>query len=679
MKGYLLIIVTLIIIVSALITLSVFFQESLQMEMAEMFNKQQLLLSKSISDHIKAHFSFIKEGVLHISEVLSKKDLRNRDSIDGLIKDVLEKKKTLKTSFGIIDSTGRVIFSEVTEGFLKPVIPEILAKAEKMESRGTTTVETLSDVYVISPVYNQNKFNGIVFLSRRIEDIAGHFVGNIQSGTRGYAWMMNKNGTLLYHPIQPEMVGGNVYKADEACFKCHVSFDLEKRIIEGKAGNYGKYIAPSGEDKIIAFSSANIDTLSWIIAVSAPYSEVTLATKQSMELYSYLIIAIFVTTTLVSALLIVFNKRRITAEESAKRKEELEKYAVELETKVKRRTAELANEKEKLDTIVSAIGGGLILIDRQGKILWSNKKINEMAGREVTGLSCEDLCADCSVIFDTYAKDMNTTIMPDLFGQKRKYFQITNAPVKRPDGEVAGYIRLIQDITEMKNMEEQIIHSERLASLGRLSAGIAHEIGNPLTSIFSFVQILKEAEEDEFKKENLETIYYHINRISDILKQLSGFIKMPTGESKECLINEIIEHSVNIIHFDKKAKGISIIKDLSPSLCNTTCVCEDKQLSQVFINLALNAVDSMPKGGTLTIRSFAKDDNMVIQFEDTGVGIHKDDVPKIFDPFYTNKEKGTGLGLAVSYSIIKKMNGSITVESEVGKGTTFTVTLPLKT
>jgi len=243
---------------------------------------------------------------------------------------------------------------------------------------------------------------------------------------------------------------------------------------------------------------------------------------------------------------------------------------------------------------------------------------------------------------------------------------------------VYGYIWLIQDVTEMKKIEEHIGQSEKLASLGRLAAGIAHEIGNPLTSIFSFVQILKESEEDQFKRESLEIVHFHINRITDILKQLSGFTSMPKGEIKECHINEIIEASIDIIYFDKKAKGISIVRDLSADLSNYPCVCDSNQLSQVFVNLTLNAIDSMPNSGKLTVKSMQHNGNIIVQFEDTGFGIQKEELQKIFDPFYTTKEKGTGLGLAVSYDIIKKMNGTITVESEVGKGSIFTVTIPCK-
>jgi signal transduction histidine kinase len=672
MKGYLLIIGTLIVIISALITLSMFFQESLQMEMAEQFSKQQLLLSQTIADNITTYLSFLKQDVLHLASMLSKLDMPEK------IYDELQKKVIIKNDIGILDSKGNVVFFKGNKNSLNQAVPDILEQSKTMAPGFTTIMKRASIAYAISPIYRQDRFSGVALLSVSINDIANHFVSAIKTGTRGYAWIMDKEGDLLYHPSQQGMVGRNLYKTDTTCFNCHQSFNLEKTIIEGKAKDFGRYIAPTGEDKIIAFSTANIDNISWIVAASAPYSEVTYATKSSMRLYSYLILSIFTTTTIISIWLIIFNKKRITADEMAKRKEELEKYAVELEAKVKRRTAELSSEKEKLDTIVSAIGGGLILIDEHGKILWANQIIKDMAGMDVTGKACEDICPDCYISGEYNRAGINTIIVSNLFGKKDKYFQITTAPVKGEDGGIHGYIRLIQDVTEMKKMEEQIGHSEKLASLGRLAAGIAHEIGNPLTSIFSFVQILKEAEEDEFKRESLETIYFHINRISDILKQLSVFTKMPRGEIKECHINEIIETSVNIIHFDKKSKGIAIIKELSSELLNYTCICDSNQLSQVFVNLTLNAIDSMSDGGTLTVRSMPQNGNIIIQFEDTGFGIPKEDLSKIFDPFYTTKEKGTGLGLAVSYDIIKKMNGSITVESEVGNGTVFTVTIPCK-
>lgn len=356
--------------------------------------------------------------------------------------------------------------------------------------------------------------------------------------------MMDEKGNLLYHPTQPDMVGRNLYKTDSSCFKCHKTFDAEKKIIEGKGDYYGRYVAPTGEDKILAFSTAAAGESKWIVAVSAPYSEVTLSIKRSMKLYSWIIILIFVIASGVSALLIVQYRKREKAEERAKHEKELE-----------------------------------------------------------------------------------------------------------------------------------MMHSEKLAAMERLTSGITSEIGNPLTSVFSFIRVLMDMEEDEFKKETLETIFFHMNRISDIMKQLSGFSKMMPLELKPCRINNVIENSLSLIQYDKRIQGITIVKDLAPNVPMLTT--DANRLSQVIVNIVLNAADAMPAGGTLTIRSKTENNNIVVAFEDTGVGIGREALSRIFEPFYTTKENGTGLGLAVSHSIIENLKGSLTAKSEVNKGSTFVLSLPV--
>lgn len=669
MKGYLLLITPLLLVTAILISLNIFFQQSLQMEIAEDFNAQQLILAQTISNDIKEYLVYMKEEAISLSRIASKMDIQSKQDFEWLKFDVIGIKGLVKPDIGILRDDGKVIFYDGDRDILNQISKQLADKAKSTPFGSSALIETPEIIYFVSPINNSGR---IIFLSINSLVMANYFLSSIQSNRKGNTWILTENGTLLYHPTQPGMAGRNIYSTDNTCFQCHRSFDYEKVVIEGKANSKGKGIDPSEDERIIAYSKVDLDDISWTIFLSANYSDVLHITEKSMKLYSYLILTILLTTIFVSTALFIFNKKRLVAKELEMRQENMNRYAKDLEEQVNEKTSAIVREREKLSTILNAIGGGIILIDKQGMILWANEMIKEIFKTEVAGKYCEELWADCD-ISSTYAKDnIETTIMSL---KNEKFLQMLTAPVKNEHGQVYRYIRLIQDITEMKRMEEQIINSEKLASIGRLATCIAHEIGNPLTSIFSYIQILRELEDDKFKKESIETIYFHIKRISEILKQLSGFSKMPAVELQACQVNEVIENSTRLIQYDKQAQGIVIVKELSDSLPDITV--DLNQLSQVFINLILNAVDAMPDGGRLLLKSYVEDNNIVIEFNDTGIGIPKKNLFIIFDPFYTTKEKGTGLGLSVSYNIIKKMKGTLTVDSEPGKGSVFKITLPL--
>lgn len=258
-------------------------------------------------------------------------------------------------------------------------------------------------------------------------------------------------------------------------------------------------------------------------------------------------------------------------------------------------------------------------------------------------------------------------------GWKKGIFQIHITPLEIKTG---GYqfIGLIQDVTELKRLEEQMIHSEKLSALARISAGLAHEIGNPLTSISSYVQLLREMDLGEFANESLETISRHISRIAEIVRNISSFSKPAKGIAGPVNIKDVLDSTIALLRFDKRMKNIDIhvnIPELPPAHA------DQNQLAQVFTNLIFNAVDAMPDGGVLTISARRVNGSVEISFKDTGVGIPEEYLNKVFDPFFTTKDKGTGLGLSVSFSIVKSFGGDIIVESKPGEGSTFTVRLPV--
>ncbi len=238
--------------------------------------------------------------------------------------------------------------------------------------------------------------------------------------------------------------------------------------------------------------------------------------------------------------------------------------------------------------------------------------------------------------------------------------------------------RVQQRTEELRKAQFQILHQEKMASLGLMAAGIAHEIGNPLTSISSLIQLLKRRAKDEETRNSLNTILEHINRISNIVRELVDFSRPRSEVQQPTDVNQVIRSAVGIVRFDKRAKRITLNVHLDENLPPITLVPD--QLQQVVLNILMNALDAMEsKGDTLTVRSYLRNQQVHIEIEDTGTGIPQEQLSRIFEPFFTTKPvgKGTGLGLTVSYGIIQKFGGDILVESEPGKSTRFIITLPV--
>jgi signal transduction histidine kinase len=231
---------------------------------------------------------------------------------------------------------------------------------------------------------------------------------------------------------------------------------------------------------------------------------------------------------------------------------------------------------------------------------------------------------------------------------------------------------------ELQGAQAQIMHQEKMASLGLMAAGIAHEIGNPLTSISSMAQIIKRKNTDDKTLEYVSNILKNIDRISRIVRELVDFSKPTTHKAAPSDINEIITSAVGIIKYDRRSKNIRYALDLDIKLPKVTVVAD--HLMQVFLNILINAVDaSEGVGEEITVSSHSENNNIVIVFKDEGCGIPQESLNRIFEPFYTTKDvgKGTGLGLTVSYGLIKKFKGEITVSSILNKGSVFTIRLPI--
>lgn len=262
------------------------------------------------------------------------------------------------------------------------------------------------------------------------------------------------------------------------------------------------------------------------------------------------------------------------------------------------------------------------------------------------------------------------------------YTQLLISPIIDKDNNVTGYFGIHRDLTEKRSFERQLIHSQKMESIGTLAAGIAHEVGNPLASISALVQVAQRSTKEPLVIEKLSLVKNQITRISKIIRDLVDFSRPSNYELKFTDINKVLIEAIEITKVGTKAKDISFESELNETLPNLPLIAD--QIQQVFLNILLNAVDAISEkknknNEKIKIKSFANNDHVIITFTDSGPGISDENLTKIFEPFFTTKKegKGTGLGLWVSYGIVKSFQGEIKVSSKLGEGTTFTIKLPI--
>ena len=264
------------------------------------------------------------------------------------------------------------------------------------------------------------------------------------------------------------------------------------------------------------------------------------------------------------------------------------------------------------------------------------------------------------------------------------YTYLLISPILDNNGKVTSYFGIHRDITEKKMLEKQLIHTQKMESMGTLAAGVAHEVGNPLASISALVQVVIRSTSDDFAKEKLSLVRNQISRISKIIRDLVDFSRPSTYKLQLTDINKQLVEAVDIIEVGTKNKNIEFKIELDENIPKLYLVAD--QIQQVFINILLNAVDSilddknLSKPKQIWVRSSINENMVNIELEDTGHGIPEENIEKIFEPFYTTKEegRGTGLGLWVSYGILKSLQGDLMVDSVNGKGTKFTIKLPIQ-
>jgi len=368
-------------------------------------------------------------------------------------------------------------------------------------------------------------------------------------------------------------------------------------------------------------------------------------------------------------------------------------------TQIKKREKALRASEKSYKSLFDHVSCGVFISSKEGKFLEANQALLDMLGYE----SKEEFLG-IDIAKDLYLKPDDRQKFRDLIERnghvinwevnfKRKDGQaipvlLTGHGRYDEQGNILGYEGLNVDQSQRKKMEKelertrvQLLQAEKMASLGRLSAGVAHQLNNPLGGIILYTKlVIEDYKLEEAAIEDLQRILKDAERCRDTIKELLEFSRQTNYLMQPCDINDTISRTLFLIENQTLFQNIDLKKDMAPSLPPISA--DVQQLNHVFMNIILNAADAMEGKGELTIKSYLRSNlnRVCIEISDTGPGIPEDTLSHIFDPFFTTKEegKGTGLGLSLAYSIIENHGGSIQATSKPGKGATFVIEFPRK-
>ncbi len=349
----------------------------------------------------------------------------------------------------------------------------------------------------------------------------------------------------------------------------------------------------------------------------------------------------------------------------------------------------LKQTKDYTRQVVASMANGLISINAQGLIVSYNDLALKLLGLEESDIRGMDLQSvfdfNSTGIHDTLTKCqsvMDREINHRIGSENHVPLAVSVTPIFETEDNCAGAVIILRDLSEIKQLEEKVRRSEKLAAIGKLAAGVAHEIRNPLSSIRGFAQFLRHALKDRPQdREYAETMVTEVDRINTVVKDLLTFARPMVAERAPTDLNELVSHTVRLAQEDARSREVTIKVDMAPDL--NEILLDADQITQALLNLLLNALHAVKNGGNIHLGACKIDSNnerLRLWVEDDGHGISKDTLNKIFDPFFTTREKGTGLGLPIVHKIVENHNGEIRVESPVpGKtqGCRFTIQIPI--
>lgn len=694
----------------------------------DQFNEQQLVLAKTTAQRIESHIQDAISDMLLLNS-LPAIQYCDPDSYEILLLSTLPVLNSNNiVEIRRVDREGQIIFSANDQGIgMRPVgaarqeASAYLSWASDPVNRGKAMgtalrprdpskerkffvldmlVPTYEDAVNANHPHPSRGFAGYLKVTLDLSRLLQEILPGVRSGKSGYAWVLDSNGNFIYHP-ESSFVGENAFDV-RSNKNPKISFAVineiqRKEMLQGKEGT-GSYTSGWHRDviepmeKLIAYAPIRIEgpyvNYSWSVAVVAPAQEVEsfIDTVYSRQ---FLLQALVVFIICLGSLIVVLYELRWST---------LLEHEVEVKTESIRKYAdELERSEAKYRSLVESAEDLIFTIDAQGFIKTANQHMSRTFGvplEELDGQSLyrflprEQAYGQLKTIRQVLrtGKGEKVEVLLKLPAGSL-WFDIQYIPVKGEGGGEDHALGIARDITERKTIETQLINTEKLASLGTMAAGVAHEINNPIGIMLGFCDLLLEKmKPGTMEYDDLKTIERHGLHCKSIVERLLSFARISEETEQCCDLNAGIESILSVVHHNLDLHNIQLVRSLADGLPPVRG--DSSGFQQVFLNLINNAVFAMEGKGILTIVTRAGTrvrDTVEVLVSDTGCGIRREFIPKIFDPFFTTKKvgEGTGLGLSVSYGIVTKYGGTIECDSVTSdeapgeSGTTFTIMLPI--
>jgi len=694
---------TTCLIIGGLVAIGLYSYYSAEKAMAEQFNRQQLVLAQQAAQAMEVYLADLRRATTLLARLPEAQDLKGGEGR----RNPTEALQALYQSFGggidflfWIDNQGSLestyprdrLREMVGKKFDfqpyfqearltgKPLVAHVSPPSGEEPSRGQSPL--FGSILISSPVFRDAQFAGILGCGLDFKKIYERFVHPMQFGVRAGSWMINQEGRVIAH-YDPSLRGKDAFTArkerDPDLSSERIDRIMKEKMLAGKAGmdEYvsGWHMGERGKlKKLIAYAPIRLDGQVWSLALVVPYSEVTHVVWGSFQ-HSAVLILIMACTLLGGTYLgHKINQERIRAEEKVRWGEEI------------------LRSQNRLQALFDGAPDAIAIVDRNYRILMVNKTGLNWYKRpleEFIGKPCHqefqdrcDLCPNCP------AEESFRTGQPAfreraslVAGGNKYYLQVFTFPLRNSNGEVVEVVEYVKDVTAEKELQRQIIQSERLAVVGRMSANVAHEIKNPLGTIVLNAELLEEelerlGQEDTTEaRQLLGVIKSELDHLLEVVEEYLQFARLPQVKLEKSSVNEVLSDLLSFLREEVAERKVLLVEELDPSL--SPIQLDPKQLRQAFLNIIKNSLEAMPDGGKLTVSTSQKFGKVEVTIGDTGKGISEENLELVFTPFFSTKHGGTGLGLSITSHIVKEHRGTISFQSYPGLGTTFTVRLPV--